>query len=317
MFDLAPIVLFVYKRPIHTKKVLKSLAGNNLAKKSTIYIYADGPKSNETAKDYLDIEQTRKVIKQKWGFKEIKIIESNTNIGLADSIINGVTYVIKNHKRVIVLEDDIEVSKTFLEYMNNSLDFYQNQEGIWHISAFNYPFDKYNKNKNYVWRAMNCWGWATWEDRWVYFNKEPNKIANNFTQNDIYRFNLDGYHPFWTQIIENINKEKNTWAIFWYATIFKNNGLCVNPEKSFVRNIGHDGSGIHCSKTNVYKIKTLNRFSNKFHFETTIKENKTNLKKVKLFYKELHNNQGLHKSNLFTRIKEKLIIIYARLQSKK
>lgn len=137
MSNLAPIVLFVFNRPIHTEKVLKSLARNKLAKKSTLYIYADGPRLNETANNHLNIEHTRKIINQKWSFKEIKIIESNTNIGLADSIINGVSNVIKNHKRVIVLEDDIEVSKTFLKYMNQSLNFYQNKKkyGIYQHST--------------------------------------------------------------------------------------------------------------------------------------------------------------------------------------
>ncbi len=93
---------------------------------------------------------------------------------------------------------------------------------------------------------MNCYGWATWADRWRYFEKNPKKIVQEFSRKDIRRFNLEGGKKFWKQLKANKKGKISTWAIFWYATIFKNQGLCLNPSHSFVRNIGFDSSGTHC-----------------------------------------------------------------------
>lgn len=43
---LAPIILFVYNRPAHTRKTLEALRGANLSAQSHLYIFADGPKDN-------------------------------------------------------------------------------------------------------------------------------------------------------------------------------------------------------------------------------------------------------------------------------
>jgi hypothetical protein len=85
---------------------------------------------------------------------------------------------------------------------------------------------------------MNCWGWATWKDRWQFFQKKPKKIINKWTKREIYRFNLNGSYNFYKQIERNFSKKLNSWAVFWYATIFQNNGLCLNPTKTLVKNIG-------------------------------------------------------------------------------
>ena len=98
---------------------------------------------------------------------------------------------------------------------------------------------------------MNCWGWATWADRWEKLNTDSEEIISIFSKNDIYQFNLEGSHNFFRQIIENRFGFLETWAIFWYATIFKSNGLCLMPLISLVSNKGNDGSGERFGNQNV------------------------------------------------------------------
>ena len=76
---LAPIVLFVYNRPWHTRQTLDSLMNNELAKDSILYIYSDGAKSNATKEQLNEVEETRKVIKEKKWCGEVHIIESEIN----------------------------------------------------------------------------------------------------------------------------------------------------------------------------------------------------------------------------------------------
>ena len=235
MKNLAPIVLFTYNRIDVLKESIESLKKNPLAKKSNLIIYSDNYKSNKDKKKVLRVREFLKEIK---GFNKKKIFYRKRNYGLAKNIMRGVTEVFKKSTKVIVLEDDIKVSKYFLHYMNRSLDIYEKKKKIWHISGWNYNVKVACTKDAYFTRAMNCWGWATWKDRWQFFQKKPKKIINKWTKREIYRFNLNGSYNFYTQIERNFSKKLNSWAVFWYATIFQNNGLCLNPTKTLVKNIG-------------------------------------------------------------------------------
>lgn len=276
---LAPIVLFVYKRQWHTKQTVEALQKNELANHSDLFIFSDGPKSE---KDIDNVKEVRDYIKTIDGFKKINIIEREKNWGLANNIIDGVTKIVNEYGKIIVLEDDLVTSPYFLKFMNEALEFYKDDEKVWHISGWNYPIEADGLGDIFFWRVMNCWGWATWVDRWKHYEKNIDEIINEFTKKDIKRFNLDGVENFWGQVIANKKGKINSWAIFWYAVIFKNNGLCLNPTVSFVQNIGLDGSGIHCGKNDIF-ISNLNNKRDVL-FEKNVDESQTAVELVKKFY---------------------------------
>jgi hypothetical protein len=239
----APIALFVYNRPKHLKKTLNSLKKNPETRMSTIYIFSDSFKS----KDLLNkkkVEEVRVIIKKINFFKKKIIIERKKNIGLKKNILTGISLVLKKYSNIIVLEDDLVVSESFLKYMNESLKKFKNLKKIWHISAWNYDIKENNYDKDaFFIRNMNCWGWGTWKDRWIKLNTNSKFYIKKFSNKDKYKFNLEGSFENFSQIIRNHNKTISTWAIFWNATIFLNNGLCLNPIKSLTLNIGQDLSG--------------------------------------------------------------------------
>ena len=276
---LAPIVLFVYKRPWHTKQTVEALQKNELANDSDLFIFSDGPK---TERDVEKVKEVRNYIKSIYGFKKITVIEREKNWGLAANIIDGVTTIINEYGKIIVLEDDLVTSPYFLRFMNEALEMYKDEEKVWHISGWNYPIEADGLGDIFFWRVMNCWGWATWVDRWKHYEKNIDEIINEFTKKDIKRFNLDGVENFWGQVIANKKGKINSWAIFWYAVIFKNNGLCLNPTVSFVQNIGLDGSGIHCGKNDIF-ISNLNNKRDVL-FEKNVDESQTAVELVKKFY---------------------------------
>lgn len=280
MQKLAPIILFTYNRLWHTQQTIESLQKNELAKDSELYIYSDAGKDE---KSWQEVNEVRRYLKVINGFKKIRIIEQTKNLGLADSIISGVTKIINKYEKVIVLEDDIVTSPYFLSYMNHSLTYYEKEKKVWHVGGWNYPIKSVNNNNEaFLFRVMNCWGWATWKDKWKYFEKDPNKLIQSFTKEEIYKFNLDGTHDFWSQVILNKNNKINTWAIFWYATIFKNKGLCLNPIKSLTSNIGFDGSGLHCGDNDTFNVTLNNNIVNSF--PKKVNENEKILDKIKFFY---------------------------------
>lgn len=249
MKELSPILLFVYNRPHHTQQTIDALKKNLLAEDSILYVYSDAAKSPTSNEQ---VQNVRTILKNISGFKRVVIHERTKNLGLAQSIIQGVSEVIARHKKAIVLEDDMITSPYFLNYMNDALERYRDEKKVWHVSAWNYPITKEDTNQTFFTPIMNCWGWATWEDRWVFYEKNTEALLNKFSKKEIKRFNVDNHHNFWQQVLDNATGKINTWAIYWYATIFKNNGLCIAPVKTLVINTGNDGSGENCKSDNVF-----------------------------------------------------------------
>lgn len=298
----APIVLFVYNRPWHTRQTVEALRKNEFVSISDLFIYSDGPR-DESAKEKVD--EVRAYIKTISGFKSVNIIERNTNWGLAANIINGVTEIINKYGKIIVLEDDLITSPYFLKFMNDALEFYKNYKKVWHIAGWNYPINTDGLEDIFLWRVMNCWGWATWADRWKYFEKNTDNLISNFSKEDIKRFNLEGAENFWNQIKANKERRIDTWAIYWYASIFKNNGLCLNPAVSHVINIGMDGSGQHCgNNTNSLEIYFDNsQYPSEYTFTSNFFESKQAVDKIKHYLKSKKKNvvvRAINKSGRIT-----------------
>ena len=301
-FKYAPIVIFTYNRYEHFVKVIENLKLCDLANQSDLFIYSDGAKT-EIEQDI--VQKIRVYVKKIEGFKSVTLVAQNENYGLAKNIIEGVTKIVNEYEKIIVLEDDLIVSNQFLKYMNISLENFKDEKRIWHISGWNYPIDTINLPYLIQIRIMNCWGWATWKDRWNYFEKDPKKLINEFNKDMIKAFDVDNSGVFWNQIIANNNGLINTWAIFWYATIFLNNGICINPKISMVKNIGHDGSGTHKSIANkTYttnnEIFNFNEIDFKIH---NVCENELAIQRIKEFYKK-------NRPSFISRLKNKFLKIW-------
>ncbi len=277
--SLAPIVLFVHARPEHARRTLEALASNALAAKSDLWIYADGARNEAEAGR---VRAVRDIVRQASGFRSVTLVERESNYGLARNIIEGVSEVCERHGRVIVLEDDVVTSRGFLAFMNAALDRYKDEPRVWHVSGWNYPIDPSGLGDAFFWRAMNCWGWATWSDRWRRFRKAPIELIQAWDRASIARFNLGGAHDFWRQVKENATGQRDTWAIFWYASIFENGGLCLNPARSFVRNIGHDGSGENCGRSDAFLAAHLAETFERFPAE--VEESVLAVQRVQAFY---------------------------------
>ncbi|WP_426358468.1 sugar transferase [Pseudocolwellia sp. HL-MZ19] len=242
MNNLAPIALFVHARLDHTKETIQSLLNNPLAEESTIYIFSDNARL-ERKDEATKVELVRNYINSISGFKSIKIIYRDVNYGLKRNIVEGLNQVLESNNRVIVIEDDCVTSANFLEFMNNSLEQYKDNNDVWHISAWNPGVDiNGNSFPSYY---MSCWGWATWRDNWKKIRLNPLDLMEEMTFRARYRFNLNGKYPFYSHLLGNYLGINNTWAVFWYASIYNSGGYCINSPKSLIKNLGMDGTGSH------------------------------------------------------------------------
>ncbi|MFN5183921.1 MAG: DapH/DapD/GlmU-related protein, partial [Bacteroidota bacterium] len=280
--DLSPVVLFIFNRPEHTRKTLTALENNYLAKESILYVFADGPLLNSTDKEKLLIDQTRGVVKEKKWCKEVIVIESNENKGLADSIIDGVTFVLKKYDKVIVLEDDIVTSVGFLKFMNDALEFYKNIEQVYHISGFNYP-NCPSLPETFFYNVPLCWGWATWRRSWAKFERSTDALIDFLDKSNKWQeLNKFGGNFLGSQLIANKYGSLKTWFIKWHTSVFINGGFTLYPNSSLVNNIGFDSSGINNGTTNIY---THNFLAEKIEVKKIkIEENLDAVKFIKEFY---------------------------------
>lgn len=249
MNNLAPIVLFTYNRLDHTKQTVEALRANLYAKESVLYIYSDAPKTEVAGEA---VQAVRDYLHTIDGFREVYIILREENWGLARNIMDGVTEIVNQYGKIIVLEDDIITSKYFLKYMNDALEIYKESPRVMNVSAYMYPLVTEDLPEVFFMHYGYCWGWATWKSAWSYFEREPEKLIQEFTKDDIYRFNLEGAVDVWQQVIANEEGQLYTWAVFWYAAIFRNQGLTLTPRASLTLNVGMDGTGEHCGTTNLY-----------------------------------------------------------------
>jgi hypothetical protein len=261
---LAPIVLFVYNRPWHTQQTVEALKKNKLAKDSILYIFSDGPKNKE---DKEKVGKVRKYIKSIEGFKERKIKEREKNLGLANSVISGVTEVINKCGKVIVLEDDLVTSPVFLNYMNNYLIKYKKILKIWCITGFNYPksllkIPKDYKKNIYIAPRVSSWGWGTWIDRWKKVDWNIEKFRNILKNKKTIKKLNSGGNDQKIILQKQLKGEVDSWAMIWNIFRFKNKAYCIYPINSLVDNIGFDNSGVHCGRSNKYKNNVNNYLIN-------------------------------------------------------
>jgi len=292
----APIALFTYNRADHTRKAVESLLQNAEAKDSDLFIFSDGAK-NEKAKagvkanrDYISsiAERNKKLFKQGCSeglFKSITVIERDNNWGVSNSFIAGITELTEKYGKVIVVEDDLIVSPYFLQYMNEALEKYKDDDRVASISAFLNPVEG-NVPESFFLRYFACWGWATWKRSWDLLNTDSRDLLKllRWKKND---FNIGGTGPFYGILYCDKVGLNDSWAVRFYASCFLKNKLHLFPGRTMAVQSGMDGTGTHSGVSNVY---------NNMHPSETpilladieVKENKDMYQTFSDFYGRVH-----------------------------
>lgn len=249
MMNFAPILLFVYNRPEHTRRCIESLTRNSLASDSILYIYADGAKD---ATQQPAVDEVRSYLRTISGFQAVNLIERNENWGLARNIIDGVTTQVKQYGRVIVLEDDLVVAPYFLTFMNEALETYKDEPKVGHIQACDFTQDP-SLPDTFLIKWTGSWGWATWDRSWRHFNPNGKELLQELEQRGLtYTFDFNGKYGFTRMLRRQIEGKNNSWAIRWNASLFLKDILSLNVGRSLVQNEGFDGSGTNCGGGGLY-----------------------------------------------------------------
>jgi hypothetical protein len=296
--NLSPIAIFVYKRLDYLKILIDSLKKNDLSKYSNIFIFSDGWK-NDLDKD--DVLKVRKYISRISAFKKIDITLRKKNYGLSQNIISGIDFVLKENKKIIVLEDDLKLSKYFLNFINDGLNIYEHEQKVASINGWFFPVP-YSKNMpdNFFIRGADCWGWGTWKRAWDKFEPNGEKLLaaiKNKKLEKLFNFNNSFYY---TRMLQNqVDKKNDSWAIRWYASVFLKKMYTLHPKVSLVQNIGtKNGENSKFDSLNLSSPITKKKYK-LIKKNKIISENKYFRKEIEIFFNR----------NLLYKIKEGIKLI--------
>jgi hypothetical protein len=230
--------------------MLESLRLNAGTQGSPIHVFCDGARSPA---DAAEVARTRKIVRE-LAPEGAEVVERDANLGLARSIIAGVSMLADRYGRVVVLEDDLVLSPLALEYFNAALERYRDEQRVMHVSGYMYPV-KATLPESFFYREATCWGWATWARAWKYFEPDGKKIRAFIEERNLRReFDAQGSMSFFKMLEQQIGGQIDSWAIRWYGSMRMRDGLALHPGHSLVQNKGYDGSGEHSIRSDVFDV---------------------------------------------------------------
>ncbi|SKA47859.1 hypothetical protein SAMN04488128_10963 [Chitinophaga eiseniae] len=249
--SLAPIALFVFNRADKAQKTIEYLLRNPEAAASDLYIFSDGPRHEQ---DVPRVQEVRDYLRSVTGFGNISIIEQPVNLGLSKSIISGVTMVVNKHGKIIQVEDDILVSPHCLRFLNDALDYYEQEPKVACICALLYPLRKPVPPTFFI-RGADCSIWATWKRAWDHFEADGQQLLDEVMRRKLtFRFDFDDTFSYTNMLKDQIEGRNDSWAVRWYASAFLKDQYTLYPGQSLARDNGMDNSGTHCTDTNDYDV---------------------------------------------------------------
>jgi Glycosyl transferase family 2 len=240
--ETAPIILFVYNRLDTLAGTVRSLQRNSLAAESELFIFSDHPRSE---KDATAVAAVRKYIRTITGFRRVCISEAPQNMGLARSVINGVSEVINRYGTAIVVEDDLVCSTNFLSFMNQALKYYRNDTRIFSVGGYTKPMKQLERQAVYFTLRASSWGWGTWKDRWNAIDWTAADYAS-FSKDRAARRRFNRMGSDMSRMLDRqMNRTINSWAILWCYHQFKTGQLTVFPAVSKICNEGFSAAATH------------------------------------------------------------------------
>lgn len=256
MMKRPPIALFVYNRLLHTMHTMEALQKNHGARESILYVFSDGPRSGA---DEEGVAAVRNYVKEVAGFANVVVVERERNLGLARSLTSGIDAVLSAHESIIVLEDDLVTSPYFLQFMDDALRCYEHEEQVAAIHGYTFPLGIPLPDTFFL-RNTGCWGWGTWRRAWALFEPDGRKLLEQLRNSRLStNFDMHGAYPYTRMLEDQVNGRIDSWAVRWHASTFLSNKFTLYPGVSLVKNIGHDGSGMHCGTSKFYDVSLVEK----------------------------------------------------------
>lgn len=247
-----PLALFTYNRPAHTASVLSSLFACEWKEYYDFFFFSDAPRCAEDSKC---VDAVRNLLRARAPLFNAEIIEQTVNQGLARSIVGGVDRLCSSYGWVVVLEDDLEVEPTFLKFMAEGLKYYEHRETVMQVAAATLAPPNRQTGGAFLLPVTSTWGWGTWQRAWSHFSWFPQGWPDSLSEEDwLSVFELGGHVNYISMLEDRLAGRNDSWGILWWYAVSRVRGKVVYPSRSLVRNIGFDGTGVHCGNQSLFSF---------------------------------------------------------------
>lgn len=248
-----PVVIFCYNRPKHLQTTLLSLKKTTETANTPLFVFSDGPASEKEKEAVNDVHT---IIDNIDGFKDVTVKKQALNIGLANSVIEGVSEVLRQHEACIVLEDDLELSPFFLRYMNEALYHYKNDKKVFSVSGYCPPIKIPPDFPHEAFRfpRINSWGWGTWRDRWEKVDWNVQNFGSFITDpNQVKKLEQQG-KDLPVMLLKQQTGKTHSWAVRFNQACFELGMTNIYPVQSLVQNRGADSSGTNMKVSRKFSV---------------------------------------------------------------
>lgn len=253
-------LLLTYNRSWHTQQVLTALKQNTVLPQK-LYIFQDGLKKNQ---DEIEWKKVNRLI-YNIDWCDTKVIVAGCNKGVAEMMISGVNYVLQEYDAVIVLEDDCVPMPGFMTFMNQCLKKYADNSKVYSITGYDNLKGMESQSDAYCIGRPSSWGWGTWKNRWSEFKKDY-EIVRRLKTTAVGSRNLALWgNDLEDMLVGRVRGFNDAWDVFWALTLIEKGGICIRAGKSLIRNIGFDGTGLHCGKTNAFDTVCTTEVKEKYN----------------------------------------------------
>lgn len=238
-----PILLIGFNRPHLIAKRLNELSAfPNL----TLIISIDGGAGKD-----IEIEMNR-ILQQLDKYKiidsNVQIIQHSHNMGCAEHVTKAIGNVLEKHQSVIVIEDDISVSKNFYNNMVNGMFAVENRTDIATIGGYS-AIDIFSifkvQNKFRETKYFNPWGWGIRNEIWKLYKLDISDGPLEEQLNDSYSWKSlsEKQRIYWIKLFKKVEKNPQlTWDIQMQFMCFKHELKNLLPLKSLIINEGFGDS---------------------------------------------------------------------------
>lgn len=296
-----PVVIFAYKRVRHLEQCVNSLLTNAEASQVDVVIYCDGPRGPA---DEQAVNAVREYASQVSGFKSVQCVLRPFNIGLAASVVSGVSDLLERSDSIVVLEDDMVTSRFFLKYMFDALETYRNDHSVSSIHGWSFPHSLSRPPHTFFLRGADCWGWATWSRAWKLYRPDASALLDEILARNLsYSFDLDGSYGYTEMLRAARDGKVDSWAIRWHASTFLAGLFTLHPGRSMVQNIGLDSSGTHCGSEPCYSVPLAQEPV--VVDSLPVKESLLMRESLKLFYRK-HDSRSAFRRQIKSLVKQVL-----------
>lgn len=254
-----PLLLIAWRRPDTLRQVIAAI--RPLAPKR-LFVACDGP-NPERPGEAEKVAATRAVIEDEidWPCK-IERLYADVNQGCSIGPIRAITWFFEQVQEGIILEDDCIPHPDFFSFCATLLHRYRHDTRVWCISGNNFQSGQWRGSGSYYFsRIPLIWGWATWRRCWQHYDADLSHwptLRDSGLLETIFQDSLE--RSYWTDIWERTHAQTEPitwWDYQWAFTCLVNGGLCAEPNRNLVSNVGIGEDATHTTRISESMVADL------------------------------------------------------------